>query len=369
MKITKISAGIISAVMFTLACIIPAGAADSNSDIFFDDFSGDSLDYGKWLAAHKNWGGKIEENGEMVDYNGGVIPENISVTDGKLILTGCGNYYDGNIRGINRDGSQRSDGRRVGAAIATREYFASGSYEISAKLAPELGACSAMWTFEYEEDYSNDSLKITNHEIDIEFPGRSSESSDDYNFSSALCTTWIGENSGEYFTNYTDLGKNYADGEFHKFRFDWHTGDPEKNEEARVEFYFDDVLVHTSYDYIPTNAGRLWLGLWFPRYWAGTPDFDTAAFEIDYIRITPFHESGDTPENESYPDDGWADIPQVDGDVNLDGKFTIADAVMMQKRIHNNSRLKNWYAGDFDENGCINILDLCLMKNRLFAEK
>ena len=52
MKITKISAGIISAVIFALACIIPAGAADSNSDIFFDDFSGDSLDYGKWLAAH-----------------------------------------------------------------------------------------------------------------------------------------------------------------------------------------------------------------------------------------------------------------------------------------------------------------------------
>ncbi|MBQ8724811.1 MAG: family 16 glycosylhydrolase, partial [Oscillospiraceae bacterium] len=218
---------------------------------------------------------------------------------------------------------------------------------------------------EYEEDYSGDDVKITNHEIDIEFPGRSGEGSSDYNFSSALCTTWIGENSGEYYTSYTDLGKDHADGEFHKYRFDWHTGDEEKGEEPRVEFYFDDVLMYTAHDFIPTNAGRLWLGLWFPRYWAGVPDFDTTVFEIDYIKIIPFHESGDKPQNESYPDDGWAEIPLVSGDVNLDGVFSIADIVMMQKRLTGTGKLKNWHAGDFNEDGMMNVFDLCLMKHRL----
>lgn len=47
--------------------------------------------------------------------------------------------------------------------------------------------------------------------------------------------------------------------------------------------------------------------MWFPKCWAGTPDFNTAAFEIDYAKITPFYESGDTPQNETYPDSGWAE--------------------------------------------------------------
>ncbi len=363
MRIARITAIFLSVLLLPVPAVQPVCAG--GAEIFFDDFSGEGLDYSRWLAAEKNWGGKVEENGEMVDYNGGVIHENIAVRDGKLILTGFGNDYEGEICGINRDGSERENGKRTGAAIATREYFASGSYEISAKIAPEIGACSAMWTFEYEEDYSGDSLKITNHEIDIEFPGRSSESAEDYGFDKALCTTWIGENSGEYHTNYTDLGMDHADGAFHTYRFDWHTGDAERGEEPRVEFYFDDVLVYTAYDYIPCNAGRLWLGLWFPRYWAGTPDFDTTTFEIDYVKIIPFHESGDMPENESYPDDGWADVPQVMGDVNFDGVFSVTDAVMMQKYLLAAGNLTAWENGDLCGDGVIDGFDLSAMKRQL----
>lgn len=135
-------------------------------------------------------------------------------------------------------------------------------------------------------------------------PGRPNAEKTNQSYQYALCNTWIGENEGEYRTGYTDIGINQADGAFHKYRFDWHTGD--ENEEARVEFYFDDVLVYTSKEYIPTNAGRLWLGLWFPNSWAGTPDFETSDFEIDSVKITPFHEAGDTEQNETYPEDGWA---------------------------------------------------------------
>ena len=71
-------------------------------------------------------------------------------------------------------------------------------------------------------------------------PGRPNAEKTNQSYQYALCNTWIGENEGEYRTGYTDIGVNQADGAFHKYRFDWHTGD--ENEEARVEFYFDDVL-------------------------------------------------------------------------------------------------------------------------------
>lgn len=291
-----------------IPCMLPFSMSAETADtaeVFYDDFTGSRLDTSKWLAAEKNWGGTVNVDGKTVDYNGGVIAENIAIQDGNLVLTGLGNLYEGELQGINRDGSRRLDGKRCGGAVATKDYYGSGSYEIRAKIAPVLGCCSAMWTFEYEEDYSDDALKIVNHEIDIEFPGR--DDNDDFSLSHALCTTWIGEGDDEHKTGSPYCG-NQADGTYHTYRFDWHTGNDA--ETPRVEYYFDDVLTYISYDYIPTNESRFWLGLWFPKYWAGTPDFDTTEFLVDYVKITPFHESGDTPQHESYPDSGWADLSQ-----------------------------------------------------------
>jgi len=273
---------------------------EDNTEIFFDDFSSDKLDTSKWLVANKAWGGN----------NGGVVPENVSISDGILKLEGHGDLYEGDVEGYNKP-----DGKRTGAAIATREYFGSGSYEVVAKVAPELGACSAIWTFEYEEYYPGDTkyeelapenapYYAVNHEIDIEMPGRPSNNSKP-SYEYALCNTWRGERGGEYTTGYTKLPKAQNDGEFHKYRFDWHTGD--EGETPRVDFYFDDELITTNTTHIPTNEGRLWIGLWFPNGWAGTPDFDTAVFEIDSVKITPFHEAGDTEQNETYSEGGWAE--------------------------------------------------------------
>ena len=125
-----------------LLTVQPAPAAGDAADVFCDDFSGSAPDPAKWLIAEKNWGGTVTENGITADYNGGVLAENVALRDGCLVLTGYGNQYDGAVRGINRDGTRRADGKRCGAAIATREYFASGSYEIRARIAPELGCCS-----------------------------------------------------------------------------------------------------------------------------------------------------------------------------------------------------------------------------------
>ena len=43
------------------------------------------------------------------------------------------------------------------------------------------------------------------------------------------------------------------------------------------------------------------------KNWGGTPDFEQTGFVADYVKITPFHESGDSPQHESYPDNGLAD--------------------------------------------------------------
>ena len=79
------------------------------------------------------------------------------------------------------------------------------------------------------------------------------------------------------------------------------------DEPPRVEWYIDDVLYATNTTDVPTYASRLYLCAWFPNAWAGTPDFDTTEFDVDWISFTAFHESGDATADESYPDDGWAD--------------------------------------------------------------
>ena len=281
------------------------------TEAFFDDFSGNALDTGKWLVAEKMWGG----------WNGGVVPENVSVSNGTLKLEGHGNLYTGDVQGCNKN---LPGGIRTGAAIATRDYYASGCYEVVAKVAPVFGACSAIWTFEYEE-YDKDSeeyknypdqtgkLAIVNHEIDIELPTANADF-DIPTFRAARFNTYEMENRSK--SHFQTLPEAVDDGQWHTYRFDWHTGDA--NEQPRVDFYVDGQLLYTSYEHIPTHASRLWLGIWFPASkdsdgdgfgdtgWTGTADFDTAVFEIDSVRITPYCEAGDTVGNETYPKDGWA---------------------------------------------------------------
>lgn len=320
MKFKKILSAAMSATLAVGLCIPTAMAAQPQNEVdqsitkevLYDDFSGDTLDTSKWLVADKMWGG----------WNGGVVPENVSVSDGTLKLEGHGNLYTGDVEGCNKN---LPGGIRTGAAIATRDYYASGSYEVVAKVAPELGACSAIWTFEYEEyekgidpEYNNypdqtGKYAIVNHEIDIELP-TANEDFAEPTFHAARFNTYEMENRSN--SHFTTLPKDVSDGQWHTYRFDWHTGDT--NEQARVDFYVDGQYLYTSTEHIPTNASRLWIGIWFPASkdsdgdgygdtgWTGTANFDTTVFEIDSVKITPYCEAGDTVGKESYPKMGWA---------------------------------------------------------------
>ena len=310
------NAGVRLVALGALACATGAFAQAPyiapTDDMFYDDFGSGIVDPAKWYAANRNWGGKDASTGE--DYNGGVVPANLGVRDGVLRCEAHGNRYEGDVAGIAKNGRPRADGRRVGACAVTREYYASGSYEIRARVAPVTGVCCAMWTFEYEELYPGDpgfqghgDYYVVNHEIDIEMPGRPGSAHTGIGYDYALCNTWVGENGNEYTSSHMRLPAPQDDGAFHVYRFDWHTGDKAGTIAPRVEFYFDGVPVVTNLTHIPTKAGRFWVGAWFPNGWAGTPDFDTSAFEVDYVKITPFHEENDEPQNETYGSDGLAE--------------------------------------------------------------
>lgn len=56
------------------------------------------------------------------------------------------------------------------------------------------------------------------------------------------------------------------------------------------------------------------------------------------------------------------------GDVNADGSFNIADAVMLQNYLIGRGSLTDWTAGDLYEDRTVDIFDLCIMKQMLAAD-
>ena len=268
-----------------------------------DDFDNASVDTSKWYILRKQWGGN--------NANGGVVEDNVSVSDGNLNLVGLGDYYNGSVKGINKDGSIRADGKKTGGGIATKDYLGSGIYEVRMKALPNFGAVSTIWTFHYQAFYPNDQEYIdnngtgtywaSNHEIDIEIPGRPAAAHGNFSFDYLLANVWQGERESEYDVNYINSGDN-ADGLFHDYKFIWHTGG--NGETPRVEFYRDGQYLFTEIDYVPTKKGRLWLAVWFANGWAGDANFDSDVMVVDYFRFTAFNEPNDNDEAEHFPCDG-----------------------------------------------------------------
>jgi hypothetical protein len=59
---------------------------------------------------------------------------------------------------------------------------------------------------------------------------------------------------------------------------------------------------------------------------------------------------------------------KIIGDVNADGQFSVADAVMMQKFLLNSGDLTDWTAGDLAADQVIDGFDLAIMKRMLLAK-
>lgn len=61
------------------------------------------------------------------------------------------------------------------------------------------------------------------------------------------------------------------------------------------------------------------------------------------------------------------DETSIMGDVNMDGKFNVSDVVLLQKWLLAvpNTKLADWKAADFCEDGKLDVFDLCMMKRKL----
>jgi len=287
------------------------------TDILFDDFNA-PLDPQKWLVVDKAWGGD----------NGGLVPENVELKDGLLLLHAHGDEYNGDVVGHNERKT------RVGSGIATRDYYASGRYEVRARIPEDYGAASAFWTFHYiehfpsEAEYWEEPSRVRNSEIDWEFPTalQGGSTHDPISFDNARLNSWGGELGGEG-AHHPGRLQVINDGEFHTYGIDWHSGD-EANTPA-VVWSIDDQEVYRhdgvtfGQDNIPSAASRFWLGIWFPAAgykelvdgeyvdrvgWAGDPSFDKTTLEIDWVRITPFNQDNDRWISETWPN-GWYAMP------------------------------------------------------------
>ena len=246
------------------------GIGEDVQNGFFDSF--ETLNPDNWVVGQGYWGLN----------NGGVSPDNVSITDdGVLALRGNGNYYAKNE--VTSYGAYR-DGRKCGATLISKFGVAPGHYEIKMKVFPRQGACTAFWT--YANRAVPGQVDNENAEIDIELPGGSK--SGKITFKKSLNTNWITENavdSVEYAIKDVDPSADYVaynDGEWHTFGFDWYT-DPEC-----VVYYCDGVITNISNIFIPTLEGRLWVGVWFPNGFTGVANFETDFMYVDYIMYNPF---------------------------------------------------------------------------------
>jgi hypothetical protein len=230
-----------------------------------------------WTKIQSNWGG-LSATG---DYSGGVLLSNIEEGRGPLVLHAHGNQYKGSVRGMNSDGTLRPDGKRTGSAIMSRQRFLGGRFEARVTIPAELGVVSAFWT--YNNFTSRDGVEH-NHEIDIEFPGRPVEDAPpslDY----VMLTTWVGLEGGQSTSSLSRLPAPVTDGKFHILRFDWLP--PEEGVGGYVKFFVDDKPLATTTSNVPSKPGNLWLGLWFPPIWAGTPNFGSVEMKVDWVRVSP----------------------------------------------------------------------------------
>ncbi len=69
--------------------------------------------------------------------------------------------------------------------------------------------------------------------------------------------------------------------------------------------------------------------------------------------------------NDGYPVFKWQIKSDLEGDVNNDGVFNIADVVMLQKWLLCAGPLTTWENGDLCKDNRIDVFDLCMMKRKL----
>ena len=116
--------------------------------------------------------------------------------------------------------------------------------------------------------------------------------------------------------------------------------------------------------YVGNTAQKFWIYQMNGAYYF-QPQCTNFPFTINGINLELWPYDS-TFENKKFDIIEIKSIDKVIGDCNNDGQFSVADILMLQKWLLNDeTELTNWQSADLDENGIIDVFDLCLMKQEL----
>ena len=313
--------------------------------VLSEDWSSGSIDSNRWYVLQKKWG----------KGNNGVSQDNVfiskDVVNGTkknvLICEGHGDNYDGTAPGWNGHKS------RVGGVIVSKDFFASGKYEVVMKIGGSsnnangskpynnpIGMVPAIWTYSYKwVDSSNKSPTEfdRNNPLYNPFVGNEYSSENDFpelgkhqDFSTGLYNSYL--NNKEHSERLKTL--DVADGKYHTFTSIWRTnlseikdindsqvvkykgywwvqdksvkfsnyyGNPLKKlgkdkysvyQGKEVSHFIDGKFVGKNTKYVPSIAGQLNIGVWFPS-WGGKSPWNTSQVSVASIKVWQFDDSGD----------------------------------------------------------------------------
>jgi hypothetical protein len=233
---------------------------------FYENFGGVQLS-NTWLIAHgvHTFAGSAPR--------GGFVRDNVAVRDGALVLSVRGDRYVGPVVGIEASGAARVDGKRSAGAVATRDLFASATYQIQGRLAGPPGVEVAMWVMADDDRAGG---------ADLAAPGVV-QGLPSYGAVRMRSRTGLGVSEQNQFA----LVQRLDDGASHILRFDWYT-----TSQPTVDFWVDDVSRWKATEQVLDGATRrLWIVAWVPD--DAPADFDTAEIRIENAFVTPFGNDGD----------------------------------------------------------------------------
>jgi hypothetical protein len=248
----------------------PLGECRIEHDVGFLDPFDLPLDRRRWLIAH----GNVPILGERS--TGGFVRDNVRLEDGKLVLTVRGDAYTGPVRGFDAGGNPLPDGKRSGAAIATRNLFQSGTYQWESLFDAPPGVKLALLV--QRDDPAQGAIGIT-------VPGLAGMMR-----SYQVAEAYVDGPFGMPMRQQITLPVPLDDGMLHQLRFDWYASGGTGGVPS-VDFWQGGENLRSIDGHAPPRAGRAWLVAFVPE---GTPAaFESADIHVETTFITTFGSDAD----------------------------------------------------------------------------
>ncbi len=315
--------------------------------VFHENWSAGRVDSSQWYMLRKKWG----------QGNHGVTPDNVAIKrdtvndteQNVLVCQADGDQYRGAITGA------KGEKTRVGGVIATKQFFASGRYEVVMKVgrpdgegapAQPNGAVPAIWLYAYRwAETSAEKPTAFNADAPLFNPNLKVSGSPATEYWSEIDFPELGKNGDFTHGGYNVFCQNryewktfamppVADGKYHTYDMEWRTGlkpltnvtdaqvieyngfwwvqdkaipinsylgNPLKRLGANhyaactgltVQNLVDGKKVGGNTRNVPCMAAQLTMGVWLPG-WGGLAPWQTAQVFFGPVKIWEYDDLGD----------------------------------------------------------------------------